>query len=611
MTDGIFRPGSKTSRRRWRQVALIAVLVPFAGWTNTAESQAGAPSAGQPNKTEVTTRRAAFPDEFGRGTPRGTIAGFLSTTGARDYTRAAAYLDLREFPGKKALQIGPSLARHLRVVLDQNLLLHPHDFSDDPEGMSDDGQPPRRDVVGRIQTKRGAVTLLLERVPREDGVPVWQFSVGTVARIPALYEEFGHGPMGEILPPVFVETRLLEIALWQWIALLILALVAALLARILAIAGLRLLRALSRHSRLALAPLFAARTAAPLQLLVTVALFHVCRRLLSLGVAVQPAFATIEEILVVVSLAWFTLRAVAVAAERIRGEAERRGEAATTALVDLAQRGVMLVVLTLTLLALLEVGGVHVTALIAGLGVGGIAIALAAQKTVEHLFGGVTLVADQPVKVGDFCRVGGYLGTVEAIGLRSTRIRTLERTLVSIPNGDLASLQIENFAKRDRIWLQTTLKLRRETTPDQLRYTLVRLRELLCAHPMIAPDPARVRLVGFESDSLEVEIFAYVRTKDYNQFLAVREDVYLRVLDILAESGTGLAHPSMVLHRGAEGLDLDRARAAEAAVRRWREEGTLPLPDFPLERLARLAGTIEYPPKRSSEQRRTAGDKPP
>jgi MscS family membrane protein len=611
MTGRISRLGSRPSRRRWGLAALIAALVASAGWANAAGPEMSAPSpptpsAAQPVRPETVTRQVAPPDELGRGTPRGTMSGFLSATGARDYTRAATYLDLRDLPGQEASLTGPTLARHLRVMLDQNLLLHPHDFSDEPDGMPDDGQPASRDVVGRIQTKKGAVTLLLERVPREDGVPVWQFSAATVARIPGLYQEFGHGPMGDFLPPVFVETRLFEIALWQWIALLGLVPASLFLAWILVTTGLHLLRPLSAHSRLALTPWFAERAAAPIRLLVSLALFHVCRRVLSLAVAVQPAFATVEEILVVVGLAWLILRVIDVASEKVRGDAERRGEAATIALVELSQRGLILVVRTLALLSLLEVVGVHVTALIAGLGVGGIAIALAAQKTIEHLFGGVTLVADQPVKVGDFCRFGNQLGTVEAIGLRSTRLRTLERTLVSIPNGELAALQIENFAKRDRIWLRTTLNLRRETTPDQLRYALVRLRELLYAHPMIDPDPARVRLVGFGSDSLEVEIFAYVHTRDYNQFLAVREDVYLRVLDILAESGTGLALPSLTLHRGAEGLDADRARAAEAAVHRWREEGTLPLPEFPPERVARLAGTLDYPPSGLPEQRRSA-----
>lgn len=602
MIDGISRVGVGSLRRRWRLAALVAALLTTAGWANAAVPQPEVQSAGQPTEPETVARHVTPPDEFGRGTPRGAMAGFLSTTGARDYARAAAYLDLREFPAKEAAQIGPTFARHLRVVLDQNLLVHPQDFSDDPKGTSDDGQPPGREVVGRIPTRRGAVTLLLDRVPREDGVPVWQFSAATVARIPALYQEFGHGAMGESLPPMFVETRMFEIALWQWIALLMLVLVSAILARILVAAGLRILHPLSRHTRLATTRQFAEKAAAPLHLLVGVTFFHVCRRLLSLGVVVQPAFVTIEEILLIVSLAWLTLRAVGVALQRVRGEAEQRGDAATIALMNLAERGLTLVVLTLVLLALLEVVGVHVTALIAGLGVGGIAIALAAQKTIENLFGGLTLVADQPVKIGDFCRFGDQLGTVEAIGLRSTRIRTLERTVVSIPNGELAALQIENFARRDRIWLKTTMRLLRETTPDQLRFVLVRLRELLYAHPMIDPDPARVRLVGFESDSLEVEVFAYVRTRDINEFLAAREDVYLRILDILAESGTGLAHPSMVLHRSGDGLDSDRARAAEAAVRRWREEGTLPLPEFPLDRRARLAGTVEYPPNASPRQ---------
>ena len=152
-------------------------------------------------------------------------------------------------------------------------------------------------------------------------------------------------------------------------------------------------------------------------------------------------------------------------------------------------------------------------------------MALAAQKTVEHLFGGLTLIADQPVKVGDFCRFGDQVGTVERIGLRSTRVRTLDRTVVSVPNGDFAKLRLENFAERDRIWLRVMLGLRYETTPDQLRHVLVDLHELLYAHPRIDPDPARVRFVGFGAYTLDVEIYAYVRTADYNEFLAVREDL--------------------------------------------------------------------------------------
>ena len=136
---------------------------------------------------------------------------------------------------------------------------------------------------------------------------------------------------------------------------------------------------------------------------------------------------------------------------------------------------------------------------------------------------------------------------------------------------------------------------------------LVRVRELLCAHPMIYPDPARVRLVDFGAYALELEIFAYVRTRDYNEFLAVREDIYLRVIDIVAQSATGFALPSQTIYRGSDGLDPDRARAVEAEVRRWRADGMLPMPEFSPERLAQLRDTLDYPPNGSPEhQRRTA-----
>jgi MscS family membrane protein len=244
---------------------------------------------------------------------------------------------------------------------------------------------------------------------------------------------------------------------------------------------------------------------------------------------------------------------------------------------------------------------------VAGLGVGGIAVALAAQKTVENLFGGLTLIADQPVKVGDFCRFGEQVGTVERIGLRSTRVRTLDRTVVSIPNAEFANLKLENFADRDRIWLKVNLGLRYETTPDQLRHVLVHLRELLHAHPRIDPDPARVRFVGFGANSLDLEVYAYVRTRDYDEFLAVREDLYLRMMDVVAASGTAFAFPSQTVYRGDQGLDAERAGRAEAEIQRWREEGTLPLPEFPADRVAGLRDSLDYPPKGSAQARPGSG----
>jgi MscS family membrane protein len=241
-----------------------------------------------------------------------------------------------------------------------------------------------------------------------------------------------------------------------------------------------------------------------------------------------------------------------------------------------------------------------VTGLIAGLGVGGIALALAAQKTIENLFGGVTLIADQPVRVGDFCRFGSNIGTVEDIGLRSTRVRTLDRTLVSIPNGEFSQTQLENFGQRDRIRLACTLGLRYETSPDQLRHVLAEIRKLLLSHPEIEREPARVRFVGFGSHSLDLEIFAYVGTRDWNHFLAVREDLFLRVMAIVEESGSGLAFPSQTLYMSRDGgIDRERGARAEERVERWRQEGRVPFPDYDAETIEELDGSLDYPPRGS------------
>lgn len=208
--------------------------------------------------------------------------------------------------------------------------------------------------------------------------------------------------------------------------------------------------------------------------------------------------------------------------------------------------------------------GIHLYGIIAGLGVGGLAIALAAQPTVENLIGGLSLFADRPVRVGDFCKYGDELGTIEDIGIRSTRIRGLDRTLTTIPNGVLSKMAIVNLTQRDRMLLSLVIGLRYETTPDQLRHVLAKLRELLSAHPKVAEAPRRVRLTGFGNSSLDVEIFGYIETSDWNEFLSIREDIYLRMIDVITASGTSFAFPSQTLYLGRDpGLDPKASTAAQ------------------------------------------------
>ncbi|MGD9765660.1 MAG: mechanosensitive ion channel family protein [Candidatus Binatia bacterium] len=410
-----------------------------------------------------------------------------------------------------------------------------------------------------------------------------------------------HAVVRELLPSVFFDIAVLDVQLWQWIGLLALLLLAWILSWALVTIMLRAARALVAHSRTTADDRFLEAAAAPARLIAAAMIFTGGTHLLRLAAPVQAFVNQIGRVIIILALAWFVTRVIDVVAALVTERLAARGQASAITLMPLGRRAMKAAVVALAGLATLQNLGFNVTAILAGLGVGGLAVALAAQKTVENLFGGLTLIADQPVRVGDFCRFGDRVGTVEDIGLRSTRIRTLDRTVVSIPNGEFAALALENFTSRDRIWFHATLGLRYETSADQLRHVLIGLKQLLASHPKVHPDPARVRFVQFGASSFDVELFAYVRTADINEFLAVQEDLLLRIMDVVAASGTGFAFPSQTLYLARDhGLDPRRREAAEHQVERWRQQKALGLPQLPSEQLARLADTLDYPPRGSA-----------
>jgi MscS family membrane protein len=204
--------------------------------------------------------------------------------------------------------------------------------------------------------------------------------------------------------------------------------------------------------------------------------------------------------------------------------------------------------------------------LVAGLGVGGIALALAAQPTIENFIGSISLFADRPVRVGDYCQFGDEPAYVEEIGLLSTRLRKRDDSIVHVPNAD--------FSKR----------------------------EMLHGHPKVSPDKLHVRFHGFGAYSLDLEVFAYIRTRDWLIYRAIREDINLRIMDIVEVAGTGFAFPSQTVYRGRDsGLDAERGNEAEAQVQEWRSKGQLPFPEFDQGKREEQEGVLDYPPAGSPD----------
>ncbi len=536
-------------------------------------------------------------DPLDRGVPRGAMSGFLSACRTGAYEKASGYLDLR-----RTSEPGAVLARQLCVVITRKVPIDLDGLSEEPQGNVDDSLPSWRERVARIETSNGRVDILLQRVPREgDSIRIWKVASVTVDKIPDLYGEFGYGPLEDYLPPVLIERSVLGVALWQWIALAALVPISGLVSWIVAGPIVWLWRRLVVRERIrAGEEHLRHRTVAPLRLVIAVLLSRAAVAALGLDLVVFSIISTGLNVLFAVGLGWLAFRIADRIARRIELGMLERGQPNANALVAPSRKGVKAIILFLAFVTVLRILGFEVTALLAGLGVGGIAVALAAQKTIENLFGGITLFADHPIRVGDFCKFGDQVGTVEEIGIRSTRIRTLDRTVITIPNADFSSMQIENYATRDRMRLFAVIGLRYETTPDQLRYVLVEIRKLLYSHERVLPDPARARFIGFGAYSLDIEIFAYVNTPDWGEFLGIREDIYLRIMTIVEQSGSGFAFPSQTLYLGQDpGLPPERTREAMERVRGWREDRELFLPEFPAEKIAALRGSVRYPPEGS------------
>jgi len=291
---------------------------------------------------------------------------------------------------------------------------------------------------------------------------------------------------------------------------------------------------------------------------------------LDLPLLTRQFWSGVSGVITIATCVWLVLLLNGWVEGLSRRRLERRGVQGTVSILRLIRRTVDLFVLFGGALILLTYFNVNVTAALAGLGVGGIAVALAAQKTLENVIGGVSIIADQAVRVGTFVKVGATMGTVEDIGLRSTRIRTMDRSLVSIPNGQISNERLEDMSSRDKFWLHPVLSLRYETTASQMRSVLGAIRNLLLEHPRVEQDSVRVRFLGFGSSSLDVEVFAYVSVFDFGSFLEIQEELLLRIMDAVQAAGTRMALPSQTTYVASAplGEELGERELLNAPARR-------------------------------------------
>jgi MscS family membrane protein len=430
--------------------------------------------------------------------------------------------------------------------------------------------------MGTIHMPDEAVPIYLQRVPGEGGASIWKISNATVAEIPELWEEYGYGPwtrkLVEILPDL---PPVLDLENWQIVYILLILLVSWPIALLIAWILRNVATRINSTYPLAWIKLFGWPTKVFIffyvvrMSLTEISLPLRARVVFEHGIGMYAAWAC----LLIGAIDFF----VAFQARKLR-MANREHAIPLIRPFGLIAKCLVIIVL---LLMWAENAGYDMTTVIAGLGVGSVAIALAAKNTVENLIGAITIYIARPISPGDFCRFGTVLGTVEEVGLRATLIRTRDQSLVYIPNAIFAADEVENYSARERFRYFREFHIRLDTSADQVRYVLVELRRLFQAHPRVYEDTVSIRFDEVTEDAINLRTDAQIMTTDFQEYLAIVEDLNLQILDTLGSSGTWFSMPTRTVRtESADDQDRDRAEEIQKLVSEWTREDRLMFPDY-------------------------------
>ena len=518
---------------------ISAIHSPAIAQTSPA-GQSNSKEGGQPQQPAPKKVKPPGPaDEFNRGVPRSSLKGYLKAARDGDFERAANYLDLRYLPGRMNASQGPRLARQLKIALDKVIWFDLEMVSDNPNGFPGDGIPADRDIIGRIQTPEKTVDILMERVPRSDGVPIWKISNQTVKEIPHLYEYFGYGPFEETLSKLFPDAQFLGWQVWQWVLWLINLILAFVLAFIIT----RVVNLFVGRKDTAMRNQVKRFVAWPVLFLLWLLLEELGLYFIGLSMTLRALFR-FDPVLPFV-MTWTAVRLVDLIVfwwgERLR----RTGREDAIVLLRPARTAIRVVIIVVAVLFWLDNIGLEVSTLLAGLGVGGLAFALAAQDTLKNLLGSIMILLDKPYKVGQRIVVKGHDGVVEEIGLRSTRMRLLTGHQTTIPNDEMARIDIENIGQRPHIRRVANIGITYDTPPEKIEKAVDFILKILDNHEGLDPEfPPRAYFSEYHPYSLNIMVIYWYHPADYWGYMQFSQWVNLEIARKFHKEGIKFAFPT-------------------------------------------------------------------
>lgn len=477
-------------------------------------------------------------------TPMKAMAKLRQAMKQKDYARAAESLDMRYLPEDVEVYSGEQLLRALAHVFSQQNIIGLSELSDLPEGDLNDGLPTYRDKLGEVRLVDETIPIYLQRIPDGRGGKVWKISNATVEQIPKMWEELGYSPVAVYLYKILPDFTFMGMDNWQLLATILFLIIAWPLATLASNLLLRLV--------LAIYDKFPIATANFIQGPLRFFLFVLIARLLidQLGLSMTARILLESSGVDYIAYTVLALGLLSFIRDYQMRKMQRAGNMQYVALLKPFTTIIKVIAVTIIALFWADSAGYDMSTVLAGLGVGSLAIALAAQKTMENIIGAVTLYTARPVKAGDFCRFGSITGTVEEIGLRSTTIRTLNRSLVVIPNAVFSSTEIENFSARDRIRYFRRYRVQLAGA-EQLRDVLLKVRALFASQPEVIEDSISVRFESIEDGTAWLRLDAGIDTTDYQAFLEVAEQLNLGLMEIVKAAGASFSGPATLLQRDA------------------------------------------------------------
>jgi MscS family membrane protein len=523
-------------------------------------------------KVPASAQTAAPADPLGRETPRGAVIGFARAAQEGNWQQARQYLQPAVHGRHMDVNEEQELVDHLLVVLNARFPTLDA-ISRDAEVRGDDGRLLNEITVAGARTTE-SFPLTLVRVDEPHFGKIWLISQKTLAEVPAAYDSLRFPRLAQKLPSFLVQTRALGVPLWQWLAIVLLVPIALAVGWALARIARKAWHFALQKRGLPVPPDSKHRRFGPGALLTAVFIHYIFVFQIGTSLLYRQYYRWLILFLVAFGAYWGLTHVTAWIFRRIDQQLTDRGRLAERSLVSLAQRVLNVLIFLVIGLIYLNFLDVNVTAALAGLGIGGLAIGLGAQKTFENLLGGISILTDKAIVVGDPCKIGDQAGVVEDIGLRSTKLRTEFRTVVSIPNGTVATATLENFRFRDKILSKQLLRLRYDLSPDHIRYTLGQIREALAQNEKVEEATSRVRLLKLGDNGLEVEIYAYILERDYGLYLLAQEEMLLQLMDVLERTGAAVALPTQTTTVTQDAwVDPEKAAAARRAVEKQRDPG--------------------------------------